>query len=393
MRATTRWLCASVFAFAAACGGDVSERGSPGPAPAAALTLSPVSWNQANADLGTVATVLESGKTTAVFGSNGVQFFAGGVLVATDTVVRAWRVAATVPAADGISTWMIGVDAEGKLLRVRPEAPPEDVTARFGLTSRVHALAGAGDRAAFLVEGGFAIADGKNVTRYDASDQRSIATAQGRVAVATERGVRVLEQGRETDIALPGAALVAFDGGGRLFAATPRCVYEISGTTPTLAYDAGSRTVRGLAGAGANVWFAVDGDLGLLVGGKVSVASGGALGPDTRLVGSPSGDVWSTSGGKLSRFSAQVARGEEATWIATVRPVHDAICASCHGARGSGKDASNLDLSTYALWGARKAKIRTRVVDQAGTQTAMPPKGAGYTLTADQKAAIDAWSK
>ncbi len=369
--------------------GDVAKAPPTGP-----LTLSPVTWNQGNADLGRVQAVLEHEGTIAVFGSAGVLFFTGGVLVGSDPSATTWRTAAAIPAADGISTWMAGVDSEGRVRRVRVNAPAQDVTERYGLApSKVLDLAGDAGLAAFLLEGGFAIGNGRTITRYDAQGQRAIATRGGKVALAVDRGLRIFEQGKETGVALLDASFVAYDASNNLVAAAPRGVYQLTNGSPQLVYDAGSRTIHQLVSAGQNVWFQVDGDLGLLSGGQVSLGVGGTLTPDARLVGSPSGDVWVMAGGQLSRLAARTATGDEATWLASVRPVHVAVCSNCHGASRSGKDSSNVDLSTYALWVAKKTSIYARVVQQADTQTAMPPGSAGFTLTADQKAAIEAWSK
>ena len=141
------------------------------------------------------------------------------------------------------------------------------------------------------------------------------------------------------------------------------------------------------------MWFTVDGDLGVVQDGHVSLASGGTLANDVRLVGATSGDVW-VLGAALQRFSAAGGEaGDEATWSSMVQPVYAAVCSNCHSAPGTGKSSSNIDLSTYDAWKGRRATIYQRVVGAAGTPAAMPPPTSAFSLTDPQRAAIAAWAK
>ncbi len=358
------------------------------------LDVTAVAWNPSAVDVGVVQAVAEEDRSLLVFGSQGIQTFASGSLVSSDKTITTWRSAAAVPSADGLSTWLIGVDAGGHVQRVMSGGPPQDVSERYGLgADKVQSVAAGAGRVAFLLDEGVAVSDGANVTRYRAP-ARAIAAAGGLIALADGSAVRIFDHGKETDVALAGAALVTYDAGGNLLAATSHALYRVVGASAEQVYDAGGRTIHQLTGAGPNVWLAVDGDLAVWEGGQVAVAAGGTLAPDARLVGSASGDVWVVTGGQLLRWSAQAAAGgDEATWSATVQPVYAAVCSNCHSPRGSGKDSSNIDLSTYGAWKARRPVILARVVTQAATPTSMPPPNSGYVITDAQRAAIEAWSK
>ena len=368
---------------------------------ATALTVMPVTWNPSSIETGQVQAVAEYDTTVAVFGAGGVTTFVSGSVAGTDTTVTAWRSAGVIRSASGLGEWIVGVDGEGHLQRVLGHDGVENVSDRFGLASdKVAELAGSEGATGFLLEQGLATSDGTTVRRYVAPALRAVASGAGHVAIAAEDGVRIVTPAQEAEqrtIALSDAAFVAYDAAGDLFSATHHAVYRLDGDGMHAVYDAGGGTIRGLASSGANVWFAVDGDLALLKDGHVSITSGLALpgGPgDVRLAGSPSGDVWVVAAGQLRRYAAGGGgSNDEAAWSANVQPIYATVCSNCHSAPGTGKDASNVDLSTYALWSARRAAVYQRVVAQAGTAGAMPPSGSGYSLTDAQRAAIEAWSK
>lgn len=377
-------------------GGCSSSASDATPAPAT-FTPSSVTWNPSNVDVGTVQALAEQGSSLLLFGSKGVLTLTSGSVVSADDSITTWRSAAVVPSADGLSSWMVGVDDSGHLQRIRTDLPPLDVSARYGLgDEKVQSVASAQNHVAFLLESGVAVSDGANVTRYKAS-ARAVTANGALVAVADSGGgaVRVFNQGMEVDVPLADAQHVAYDSGGNLLAATGHALYRITGALLEKLYDGGARTVHGLAASGANVWFTVDGDLGVVQDGHVSLGSGGSLANDARLVGSSSGDVWVLGAPALQRFSAQGggAAGDEATWSSAVQPVYAAVCSNCHSAPGSGKSSSNIDLSTYDAWKGRRATIYTRVVGSAGTPAAMPPPTSAFSLTDPQRAAIAAWAK
>jgi mono/diheme cytochrome c family protein len=236
--------------------------------------------------------------------------------------------------------------------------------------------------------------DGAHVTRYK-TQARAIAANGEAVALADGGAVRLFTGDKQSEVALAGVELVAFDGAGVLMAATAHALYRVNASSVAKVYDAGARTIHGLVGAGSNVWFVVGGDLGRWHEGQVALATGGTLAPDARLVGSASGDVWVVSNGQLVRSSggAGATSPDEAMWTSAVEPIHAAVCSKCHSPAGSGLDSSRIDLSTYSAWSARKASIYRRVVTNAATPAQMPPESSGFPLTDAQRAAIEAWSK
>ena len=395
-RTTRAALLPFVLALAASggCFDKASEDGAVAtPTTAAALGVALVDWNPAKIDLGTVQAITERDQSLFVFGSKGVQELTGGAIVSSDDTVTDWRSAAAAPSADGLSTWLVGVDARGHVLRVPTNAAPEDVSVRYGLTTDdVQSVASGASRVAFQVGTGLAVSDGARVTRYVVS-ARAISANGAVVALADGGAIRLFEGDKQTQIAAPGVELVAFDGAGHLMAASAHILYQVSATWATPIFDAGAGTIHQLVGAGANVWFTVDGSLGRWRAGKVAVATGGTLAADAKLVGSASGDTWAISGGQLLRWNEGGATGDQAVWNRDVQPVHAAICSKCHGPAGSGQDSSRIDLSTYDGWVARKDRVYLRVVTQAGTPSQMPPASAGSSLSDAQRAAIAAWSK
>jgi mono/diheme cytochrome c family protein len=279
---------------------------------------------------------------------------------------------------------------------VSDRGDPVDVSDRYGVgADQVMSSAATGGLVTFVLQNGFAVADGKTVTRYQVPTPRSVATGKDVVAVADGSAVRIFDHGKETDIALPDAQLVAYDDAGHLLAATSHVLYDLSSGVAERLYDVAPRTIHQLAAAGPAVWLAIDTQLARFAQFQLALGTGVTLAPDARLVPSASGDVWVMSAGQLQRYrvAAAVDDGDEATWTATVEPVYAAVCSTCHSPTGSGKSSSNIDLSTYEAWKERRARVHMRVVDQVGTPSAMPPPGASVSLTDAQRAAIAAWSK
>lgn len=104
--------------------------------------------------------------------------------------------------------------------------------------------------------------------------------------------------------------------------------------------------------------------------------------PAARLLGSPSGDVWSIDGGALARFAAEMGDSEDrGVWEKDVQPVYLASCTPCHAPGGS----AGADLSTYGAWVARREQIKDRVV----TAKTMPPTGIDFTE--EERTAIAGW--
>ncbi len=379
---------------AAAALGCSSKSDNGGGGGAGTLTLSPVTWNPSNASVGNVQAVADFEQTVAVFGAAGVTTFVGGAVLSTDATVTHWQSAAAIPSADDLGSWIVGVDGSGRVYRVRTQDTVEDVSDRYGLAqAQVTQIAGGNAVTVFLLNGGAAVSDGKTVTRYDAATLEGAAASGDRAAIAVPEGVRIFEKGAETDVALPDATSVAFDDQGNLFATTHHAVFELTNGAMQQVFDGGARTIHALTASGANVWFTLDSDMALLQNGQVSITSGATFPPDAHLASSPSGDVWIVAGGQLQRYAAQAAgASDQSVWTSTVQPVYATICSNCHSA-DTYKDKSGVDLSTYAMWDQHRADVYKRVVTNAGTPSQMPPPTSGFTLTDDQRAAIEAWSK
>ena len=361
------------------------------------LVFSPVVWNPSNIDVGAVQSAVEQGTGVLVFSDKGVLALSSNALLTSDATVTTWSAAANIAAPDGVTTWTVGIDGAGHLQRIYGDDPPTDVTDRYGLadTAKVDALASGTARVGFLLDASVAVADGANLTSYPIT-AKSVSANGTRVAVADGSAVRVFDGAMETDVSFADAQLVAFDSAGTLYAASTHALYKVDGTTATALFDAGTRTIHQLAGTTTGVWLAVDADLARYDGTNTSLGSGGTLAADARLIGSASGDVWTVSGGTLSRWSTGGGSGpsaDETSWNTNVAPVNMAVCGNCHGPPGGGKDSAHIDLSTYAQWVTLKSAVYTRVVTDKTGPGAMPPMGSGYNLTDDQLSAIEAWSK
>lgn len=382
MRASFTFLVVTALA---GCGG--ADDDAPPPAAPVSIDVAEAPWNPSSADVGAADAVVDRDGSVTVFGSKGIATLTAGALASVDPSITKWRTAATLPSPDGLSSWVVGIDGEGRVLRAAGTRALDDVSERYGLKDRpVRAVAGA-ERAVFLLDRGFAVTDGTHVVHYDLPVE-AIAAWGPRAAVAGDGVVRVFEGARlekEVDVRLPGARFVAFDDKGVLFVATEHALHRIEGTTATRIFDAGTRTVRQLAAGGDRLWLVVDGEFAVVMGGVVSIAKGAAPPDAAKLVGAPNGDVWTIANGALRRWSARAADGDEARWTTDVLPVYAAICSHCHAPGGR----SSVDLSRYGAWKERRATIHDLVV----VQSVMPPPDSGYALTAAQRAAIEAWSK
>ncbi len=346
------------------------------------LAVYPVEWNTQNTPLGKVAAVAESGEDVTVFGSLGALTFANGALLASDGSIREWRSAATIPAADGAGSWIVGLDAHGKLHRVRARSTLEPISARFGLEQsdvRVVADLGRG-RVAFSLDQALAIADGDRVSRFD-YPFTAIAGSDGRGVGIASDGARVFDPFRGVDrrFALEGLRYAALAADGHVIVANEHAIWrEGDDGRLVLRYRSDDGKISGLVASAENVWFADGAALGLVSKTDVARASGLTTTP-AAIVGSPSGDVWTlTADHTLARFSTVQGAGP---WQTTIAPIQLRVCAGCHGPGGS----AGLDLSGAARWQANRAAIERRVVKDK----TMPPPG--HPLTADERAAIARW--
>ena len=367
------------------------------------LSVRTIEWNGAHTDVGAVQAVADDASEVVVFGDRGAMIFDSGALVAVDTSVRAWRGAATIPAADGTGTWIVGVDDRGGVRRVRGRSSLEPISERYGLGSvdvlsmasfggGVVGFAARDHGAPFL-----ALADGKTITRYDFTTGALV--GGGGVGAAVDdvhQVIRVFDpvHHRDRELALDGVTELALDGDGRLYAVTARALYaEDDAGRLTLRYRThdDETALHGLVASGKRAWFADGGELGVIAGDVVSRTSGLSLPIGARLFGSSSGDVWTIAAGALTRFAPSIETGQHddpaapraQSWTQTIQPIFARACASCHLPGG----AAGVDLSTFTAWESRRSMVRARVVDAK----TMPPQG--HVLDDRDRATIDAWTK
>ena len=383
-------VCAALGLFGCGKGAGGGDRLASGAGPEI-LSISPVQWDATDGGVGQVQAVTENAEQVYVFGDSGAQVFAGGAPLSSDATVTAWNGAATIPAADGNGNWAVGLDKDGKLWRVRATGVLEPISGRYGLDREavLDLVAMGAGYTAFALGSSIAISDGTNVTRYDVPAD-ALAGGAGLVAWADKAGlVRRFDpvKGTLEGWKLPGARLVAVSSLGRVAAATDRGLYYESGTLNlNLVYTAApGATITALSAAGARFWFTAGGRIGLLDRGQVQRTSNAPLAADAQLTGSPSGDVWAVTAGELHRF-ADSGAGDFATWQQTVLPVFARVCSSCHLPTGT----AGVNLASYKAWKDKRALIYKRVID--ASPSAMPPAGAGVTLSEVDKAAIKAWA-
>lgn len=345
------------------------------------LTVYPVEWNTQKVPVGRVAAVAESGDDLTVFGSLGAMTFTGGALVGTDATIRDWRAAATIPAADGAGSWVVGLDARGHLHRVRARSKLEPVSARFGLEKlEVRAISDLGrGRVAFSLGNAVAIAEGDGVARYDYAFT-AIAGGDGRGVGLSGASARVFDPfgGVDRTFSLEGLRSIAF-ADGRVVVASERAIWsEDDAGHLALRYRSADAAVGALAASGKSVWFTDGGELGTISASGVARTRGLSTAP-SNLVGSPSGDVWVIDQeGALARFSTVRAAS---LWQLSIAPIQARVCGGCHGPAGS----AGLDLSSAARWNDNRASIERRVVKQK----TMPPPG--HPLSPEDRDAIARW--
>jgi hypothetical protein len=360
------------------------------------IDLRPVPWSSQPVSLGKIAAVTDALDDVAVFGSMGAAVFSNGAEVGSDASVTTWKRAAMVPALDLPESWMIGVDQQGRLHRMRNRMVLEDVSARFGLAERpvVEVVALNERLSAFALRDQVAVVDGSKVWFYDIN-ARGLAGAAGRLAAYDWMGVLEVdftaEQGaRIAQLPLEGVIGVAFDVTGdlTLVAATEYALYVEQNGALVKVWDAPEDArITALAGSGRGVWVALGKELALFRGLHLLHGTSGSVPEGGRLVGSPSGDVWVLGGSQLTRMGERSAGGsDEDRWRRSMLPIFNRICRSCHLPTGS----ASIDLSTYKEWASHRALIKQRLVDQLPTP--MPPLTTG-SLTYDELAAVKRWTE
>jgi hypothetical protein len=371
------------------CAASPYSRAGGGVAP---LRVRAVDWNPGHAPIAGVRAVADSGSDVVAFADGAATVLEGGRVVAVDRSVPRWIAAGTVPAADGSGTWIVGVDGDGRVRRLFGKSALEPVSDRFGLAGD-HVLGVAalsGDVAGFRLEGEIAVADGSAVTRYVTGPLAAFAGGGGRAVlggdplrvfdVATRR-VSAFGVPDLSSPAGPGrAALVAVTPAGRLFVATPDTLWaENDHGDLAIRFEAPGMTLHGLAAAADRVWFADGPELGVIEGGQVRETTGAKVSPAARLTGSPSGDVWTITGGTLARFA--IAGDGAPGWDEAVAPVFRRACERCHRAGGE----AGVALGTQEAWEKRRERIRQRVL----VERTMPPVGSAIA-DADREA-IRGW--
>jgi len=348
------------------------------------LSLRTIEWNPSHADVGKVQAVADSGDDVVVFSDLGATVMVSGAVVAVDRSITRWASASTMPAPDGSGTWIVGIDADGTVRRVRARSTLEPVSERFGLTkARVREVAplGAGF-IAFALDTQIAIADSTSVLRYELTGFRTFVGGGGRGVALFDDAMRVMDPAHQHDAIyrLEGARHVAIDESGRLFAATTHALYaEDDRGRLALRYLADGVEITGLVASGKRVWFAEGSELGVIEGDRIEASKAASIPKNARLHPSNSGDVWTVASGTLARHSREVAASDP--WTRDIAPVFARACSKCHQKNGP----AGVDLSTRAAWEKKRSDIKVRVLEERS----MPPKGA-VLEEADRKI-IETW--
>jgi hypothetical protein len=287
----------------------------------------------------------------------------------------------------------VGVDGDGRVHRLFGKSSLEPVSDRFGLgADHVIAVAALGGNAAgFRLQDEIAVADGASVTRYATGPLASFAGGGGRAALGGDP-LRVFDvtAKRVSSFAVPDAssaegpgraAFVTVTSAGRLFVATPDTIWaEDDRGDLALRFEAAGLTIHGLAASGDRVWFADGPELGCVEGSRVLETTGARVSPAAQLTGSPSGDVWTLTGGTLARYAVAGASAAP-PWDEVVAPVFRRACESCHKVGGE----AGVALGTREAWEKRRDRIRRRVL----VDRDMPPPGR--PLADADREAIQTW--
>lgn len=367
-----------------ACGSSADEQasGTVVSSSAGELTLHTIDWNAAKTNVGGVATIVEDDEELVLFGDKGATMMAGGAVRSVITGPKAWSDAATIPAADGIGDWTVGISSDGKILRVHGEEL-EDVGARWGLASdKVRTLMGIDKLGvAFGYEGGLAIADGTKVTRYDGPTSGALAGGSGKLVwIDGDVKVFTLADRKVRAYPIPGANAIAVDGKGNLVVSADRTLWRerADGLAKRWTADA---PIGNLSPANGRVWMTIGTELALLADDDLSISKGANLPADAKLRGTAKGDVWVLSSSGVRKYGGSAPTEVLVDWQTNMQPIYATVCSGCHAPGGT----AGSDLSTLAGWKQHRAAIEQRVV----VDKTMPPKGTAFTD--DQRAAVKAW--
>ncbi len=340
---------------------------------AQALTVHTVAWNP-GAQPSSVKLVADLGADVVVFSDGAATIITDGTIASVDHRVPSWVSATTIPAPDGSGLWIVGVDANGQIWRLRARKGFEPISERYGLSNaRVTDLCGFGGRFVGFsladARTSLAVADGSEVARYATSPLSVLVGGSGMLGGLTRDGVWTFDArtrgARSYD--LVGARSVAVDDQGGVFVETSRAIYSMR-EDGTLLLRYASSDLHGLVASHDHVWFADGPELGMLQGDSVMRTRAAKLPQNATLTGSPSGDVWALSGGALTRYAIGESPNTAARvrWEDAAQPVFGRVCSKCHASDGT----SGVDLSTSDAWRKKRDLIRQRVL----VDRDMPPK-------------------
>jgi len=338
------------------------------------LSLHAIDWNAAKEDLGVVSAIAEDDEELVLFGSKGATLMAGGAVQGVIGGATKWSYAGIIPAADGVGDWMVGVAEDGHVYRVRAQTTLEDVSGRYGLSAdRVRSVVGIDSKSvAFGFEGGLAIADGTNVTRYEGPKSGLLSGGSGRLAWIDDGAVFVLTLAdrKVRSFALASASGVAIDAAGRVVVTADRSLWIEQNGVLSLRWTADA-AFGSIATAGPRVWMTVGSELAVVTGEALAKSTGAAIEAGAHVSGTTAGDLWIIAPSSVRKVSGSAPSEALADWEATIKPIYAKVCASCHAPGG----AAGSDLSNYEAWIARRDAIEKRVlVDQT-----MPPRGTAFT--------------
>lgn len=382
---------ASALAIFLGCGaGSGKPTALPATVTSEPLAVRPVEWNATKARVGKVEAVADSGDVAVVFANDGAHVFTAGAHTTTDTSVTDWVRADTILGPDGAATWIVAVNAKGRLYHVRGRQSFEDVSERYGLGQhkvRDAAAIGTGWVGFLLADGELALADDKQVTRYGIPKLTELNGGAGfGVGVSKDSVFTFTARHRAVrTYALPNATHAVMSPEGRLFAATPNGIYATNAAHDlTLVYATRTARIHGLVASAEHIWFADGDELGVVDGATISRTKGARIPPDARLIASTTGDVWVLSKtGTLTRYARVDPEPEVAkAWHESLSPIFARACANCHQKDGP----AGIDLSNAEAWHSHRTVIRERVV----TSRTMPP--LGHELSDSDRDAIKAWS-
>ncbi|MFI5298952.1 MAG: c-type cytochrome [Polyangiales bacterium] len=355
------------------------------------LLVRAVDWQSTTDSVGTVQAIVEFDAGVAVFSDLGALVLQGGAVSSTDASVKTWKSSATtIPAADGTGTWVVAIDAAGHVDRLRGGTTLEDITDRYGIADQsvVSVAALGATSVAFGYSGGFAVADGTNVTRWSSGDFGQLVGGGRRVAAITASGISVFDTSTSTfsAYALPSVVAVAIDGNGVLVAATARTLYaEASAGDLRAIYSSPDYDLRAIVAAGPQIWAALGPELlttSSATQWSIARTTGAQLKSATSLVAGLNQSVWTLDAGLVHKFVIDSGSpSDQQDWETKIQPIFGRVCSACHLPGGS----SGFDLSTYPAWLAQRAEIELYVV----TNKSMPPQGT--TLADADRQTIAAW--